>query len=120
MGAHPDAGNAGATFNTLKPGTYVLKYTCKDKAGHSVSKCRTVLNMDDTRPIITILEADRQTYEATRNDNYVDAGATCSDAVDGNISQDVEVSGDVVNLARVGDYEIKSIARTPTTTRPPP
>lgn len=105
--AHPDAGNAGATFNTLKPGTYVLKYTCKDKAGHSVSKCRTVLNMDDTRPIITILEADRQTYEATRNDNYVDAGATCSDAVDGNISQDVEVSGDVVNLARVGDYEIK-------------
>merc|ERR1712196_220099 len=55
----------------------------------------------------TVLEADQQTYEATRSDNYVDAGATCSDEVDGNISQDVEVSGDVVNLARVGVYTIK-------------
>merc|ERR1712146_408520 len=33
-------------------------------------------------------------------------GATCMDQVDGNISQDVEVSGDVVNLARVGTYKI--------------
>merc|ERR1711898_88242 len=38
--------------------------------------------------------------------NYVDAGATCSDMVDGNISQDVEVSGDVVNMAAVGTYKI--------------
>merc|ERR1711959_742493 len=59
------------------------------------------------KPVITVLEADLQTYEATRQDNYVDAGATCSDEVDGNISQDVEVSGDVVNLARVGVYTIK-------------
>merc|ERR1712137_1228658 len=44
--------------------------------------------------------------EASRDNNYVDAGATCSDMVDGNISQDVEVSGDVVNMAAVGTYMI--------------
>merc|ERR1711966_427752 len=44
--------------------------------------------------------------EASRDNNYVDAGATCSDMVDGNISQDVEVSGDVVNMAAVGTYKI--------------
>jgi len=94
-------------FKTLVPGTYALKYSCEDEAGHVTTKCRTILNEDHTKPIITVLEADQQTYEATRSDNYVDAGATCSDEVDGNISQDVEVSGDVVNLARVGVYTIK-------------
>merc|ERR1711871_12499 len=94
-------------FQTLIPGTYALKYSCEDEAGHVTTKCRTILNEDHTKPIITVLEADQQTYEATRSDNYVDAGATCSDEVDGNISQDVEVSGDVVNLARVGVYTIK-------------
>merc|ERR1719440_836001 len=97
----------GNGFQTLKPGTYALKYSCEDQAGHITTKCRTILNEDHTKPIITVLEADQQTYEATRSDNYVDAGATCSDEVDGNISQDVEVSGDVVNLARVGVYTIK-------------
>merc|ERR1711981_859526 len=94
-------------FHTLIPGTYALKYTCHDDAGHVTSKCRTIQNEDHTKPVITVLEAALQTYEATRQDNYVDAGATCSDEVDGNISQDVEVSGDVVNLARVGVYTIK-------------
>jgi hypothetical protein len=98
---------AATTFNTLIPGTYALKYVCADAASNSVQKCRTIKNEDHTKPVITVLEADSQTYEATRSDNYVDAGATCSDEVDGNISQDVEVSGDVVNLARVGVYTIK-------------
>merc|ERR1712167_105653 len=94
-------------FKTLVPGTYALKYACQDGVGLIHSKCRTIQNEDHTKPVITVLEADLQTYEATRQDNYVDAGATCSDEVDGNISQDVEVSGDVVNLARVGVYTIK-------------
>merc|ERR1712166_860326 len=70
---------AGSEFNMLKPGTYFLKYTCTD-GQHQTTACRTFIN--------------------------VDAGATCSDMVDGNISQDVEVSGDVVNMAAVGTYKI--------------
>merc|ERR1712070_681884 len=103
--------SAGTEFNMLKPGTYWLKYTCKDEADLSTTACRTFINVDKTRPVITILEAANHNdgtwhVEASRDNNYVDAGATCSDMVDGNISQDVEVSGDVVNMAAVGTYKI--------------
>merc|ERR1712125_318695 len=46
------------------------------------------------------------TIEATYHKNYVDDGATCSDQVDDVISQQVEVSGDVVNLSKIGTYKI--------------
>merc|ERR1712137_1470283 len=92
------ADGANTEFNMLVPGTYFLKYTCTDEKKIATTACRTFVNVDKTRPVITILEA--------ANNNYVDAGATCSDMVDGNISQDVEVSGDVVNMAAVGTYKI--------------
>merc|ERR1719199_168854 len=92
-------------FETLTVGAWSLKYSCGD--GHQVeTACREIINEDHAKPIITILEGDKDTYQATKSDNYVDAGATCWDEVDDNISQDVEVSGDVVNLARVGTYQI--------------
>merc|ERR1712025_144063 len=95
----------------LKPGTYYLKYECNDQAQNKATACRTFVNVDKTRPVITVLQAANTndnlwTVEASRDNNYVDAGATCSDMVDGNISQDVEVSGDVVNMAAVGTYKI--------------
>merc|ERR1712072_1401625 len=110
-------GSADATeFNMLIPGTYYLKYSCKDGADENqvqreTTACRTFINLDKTRPVITVLEASNTNngvwnIEASRDNNYVDAGATCSDMVDGNISQDVEVSGDVVNMAAVGTYLI--------------
>merc|ERR1719473_2127666 len=68
--------------------------------------CRTIVNEDKKKPIITILGKDLMTIEATHDANYVDDGATCSDQVDGVISQDVEVSGDVVNLAKPSTYNI--------------
>merc|ERR1712167_338626 len=61
---------------------------------------------DHTHPIIQILGSDVMTLEATHQGNYIDDGATCSDQVDGVISQNVEVSGDVVNLSKVGEYTI--------------
>merc|ERR1712164_115139 len=77
------AGNSITTswskaFNNLKPGTYVLKYVCTDNARNTATKYRT---------IIRILGKDLMTLEATHNGNYVDDGATCSDQVDGMISQ---------------------------------
>merc|ERR1712070_548681 len=103
--------DAGSEFNMLKPGTYYLKYECNDLADNKATACRTFVNVDKTRPVITVLQAANTnnnlwTVEASRDNNYVDAGATCSDMVDGNISQDVEVSGDVVNMAAVGTYKI--------------
>merc|ERR1712072_1366860 len=42
----------------------------------------------------------------TTDGNYVDDGAVCTDQIDGMISQNVEVSGDVVNLSKPGTYHI--------------
>merc|ERR1711924_436889 len=93
-------------FNTLKPASYFVKYHCADKNGNSVTKCRTVVNEDHTKPVLDILGNDLMTIEATYHKNYVDDGATCSDQVDDVISQQVEVSGDVVNLSKIGTYKI--------------
>jgi len=106
-----ECGGTEGVFDMLKAGTYYLTYICADKAGHKTSACRTINNEDKTKPVITILEASNTntgiwTTEASRESNYVDSGATCTDMVDGNISQDVEVSGDVVNMANPGTYRI--------------
>jgi len=93
-------------FNTLKPASYFVKYHCADTNGNSVTKCRTVVNEDHTKPVLDILGNDLMTIEATYHKNYVDDGATCSDQVDDVISQQVEVSGDVVNLSKIGTYKI--------------
>jgi len=60
-----------------------------------------------SKPILFVLQGDDLHLEATTEDNYVDAGATCSDLIDGNLNRAVRVSGDVVNLARPGAYHIK-------------
>merc|ERR1719161_599955 len=96
------------TFNTLTKGAWAVTYTCSDGSDDSddTTACRNVKNEDHAKPIIRILDGATKTYEASSTSNYVDAGATCHDEVDGNISENVEVSGDVVNLARVGVYNI--------------
>merc|ERR1711924_366704 len=93
-------------FNTLKPASYFVKNNSEKKKGTPVSKCRTVVNEDHTKPVLDILGNDLMTIEATYHKNYVDDGATCSDQVDDVISQQVEVSGDVVNLSKIGTYKI--------------
>jgi hypothetical protein len=60
-----------------------------------------------SKPILFVLQGDDLHLEATTEDNYVDAGATCTDLIDGNLNRAVRVSGDVVNLARPGAYHIK-------------
>jgi hypothetical protein len=92
-------------FPEYEAGTYAIVYETKDQ--HFTSKaCRQIENVDHTHPIIQILGSDVMTLEATHQGNYIDDGATCSDQVDGVISQNVEVSGDVVNLSKVGEYTI--------------
>merc|ERR1712100_754083 len=98
-------GDGTQVFPEYEAGTYAIVYETKDQ--HFTSKaCRQIENVDHTQPIIQILGSDVMTLEATHQGNYIDDGATCSDQVDGVISQNVEVSGDVVNLSKVGEYTI--------------
>merc|ERR1711881_212379 len=93
-------------FPEWTAGDYSIKYKATDSAGLTAEVCRNILNVDHTFPIIQILGSDQMTLEAAHQGNYIDDGATCSDQVDGVISQNVEVSGDVVNLSKVGTYTI--------------
>merc|ERR1711871_375877 len=94
-------------FPEYVTGSYAILYKCMDKAGNYALECRDVENVDHTRPIIQILGSNDMTLEATHQGNYIDDGATCSDQAYGVISQNVEVSGDVVNLSKVGLYKIQ-------------
>jgi hypothetical protein len=102
---------SSANFPEYKPGLYSVQYLCSDQAQgangpHSAKVCLTIDNVDQSKPTITLLGNSTQVLEATLTGQYVDDGATCSDQVDGIISQNIEVSGDIVNLAKVGTYTV--------------
>jgi hypothetical protein len=119
----------GGAFDITEVGTYVLKYTCEDTNKLQAAICRTVFNVDHTRPVLDIVPTpecrsksracacrswrdrtnirDGSCVNSHPNDNYVDAGATCSDQVDDYISELVEVSGQVVDLNTPDTYQIK-------------
>lgn len=113
-----------AAFNIVEVGTYILKYTCTDVADLVSTECKTVYNIDHTRPVLNVIavtetaactswralsqnpNSDGTCVESHPDANYVDAGATCSDVVDNVISELVEVSGQVVDLNSPGTYTI--------------
>jgi len=107
--ANPTAVATAADLETcfLIPGTYTVKYTCTDKSLNEAEEVHRTIYIEDHKiPIISVLGSGSMSLEATNEGNYVDDGATCSDQVDGMISQNVEVSGAVVNLTREGTYVI--------------
>ena len=61
--------------------------------------------LDPCPPTIFITGDNPSNWTQTNNGNYVDWGAVCWNGTDW-VSHEVEVSGDVVNLARVGTYLI--------------
>jgi rubredoxin len=105
-------------LDILEAGTFVFKYTCKDSSNNwATPKCTTIINQDHSKPIVNAIEginsicADLQLegtcyYASATAPPYDDAGAICSDMVDGDISELVTVSGDVVDLAKVDTYHI--------------
>merc|ERR1712070_177000 len=77
-------------FNCRSLGDYVRTYTV----------------VDPTIPTIEVMGGD-ETLEASRDVEYTDKGATCSDVIDGELSHAVEVSGEVVNMRIPGTYAIQ-------------
>ncbi|MDQ7075339.1 MAG: DUF5011 domain-containing protein [Gammaproteobacteria bacterium] len=78
-----------STVNEQLPGRYVVIYTVQDSTGNSAQTSVTVTVEDSTAPTITLLGNAALSIEF--GSTYVDAGATASDIVDGNISANVSV-----------------------------
>jgi len=68
-----------------------------------VSSCNK--DKDTTPPVITILGDNPAT--ACRGAVYIDAGATASDDVDGDVSSTIAVVENNVNTDAVGQYSVK-------------
>ena len=60
----------------------------------------------DEFPIISIVDGSATVLMQGALDEYTDSGATCSDQEDGDISHQVEVSGQVVNMNIPGTYTV--------------
>tara|TARA_Y100001970_G_scaffold18650_2_gene20937 strand:- start:6882 stop:8675 length:1794 start_codon:yes stop_codon:yes gene_type:complete len=120
-------GNATANINgnilTITPQepnvTLQIVVTVSDgNATHSASFLLTVLpqlitcfdnNSDgwcDQYPTITLNEGSVLLFETESGAEYVDPGAQCYDNEDGNISDAVEISGQIVNMAIPDMYQI--------------
>jgi len=94
-------------FSMKKLGCYVRTYTAQDSANNKQYAIRTQCVVDEQVPTIKIMGAGAETYEASRDIEYTDKGATCADYVDGVLSHAVEVSGQVVNMRIPGTYKIR-------------
>tara|TARA_B100001123_G_C14991209_1_gene899655 strand:- start:313 stop:852 length:540 start_codon:yes stop_codon:yes gene_type:complete len=78
-----------------------------DDASYSAGKAGVDSNSDglvDEFPIISIVDGNAQVLIEGSLDQYTDSGATCSDQEDGNLSHQVEVSGQIVNMNIPGTY----------------
>ena len=67
---------------------------------------RTIIVQDTTKPIITLLGESQLQFEASPTETYLDAGATCEDLIDGELSNALVASGDTVDLSVPGTYQV--------------
>jgi endo-1,3(4)-beta-glucanase len=81
-------------------GSYTLTYSAIDAAGNSASVTRIVVVADTTSPILTLNGSATLNHE--QNTPYVDAGATATDSIDGNIT--VTTTGSVGS--ELGSYTL--------------
>ncbi|MDA7959069.1 MAG: DUF5011 domain-containing protein, partial [Nitrosopumilus sp.] len=90
--------------NWIIPGPYNVTYTCSDQHGNSASASRsvTVVDADGDRPVI-LQKGSTVTYHQ-RATTYTDAGAICTDAVDGEI--DVTSNADMIDGNSIGSQKV--------------
>ena len=92
------------SVDTASVGSYTLTYNVSDAAGNAATPVtRIVIVADTVAPVITLLGDAELTLEV--GDTFTDAGATATDTVDGNLSDDIVVTGSV-DTTSVGSYTL--------------
>jgi len=91
--------SSGDVVNFRIPGTYKVQYNCQDLSGNAALPVgRTVIVRDTTCPKVTLKGENINYIEA--GFPYLDAGATATDTLDGDITKKVFTDGDTVNTAK--------------------
>ena len=88
---------AGGAVDTNAPGSYGITYNVSDSAANAAAEVtRTVVVADTTAP--TLLLAGNAAVNVECGSVYADAGATALDSCDGNLTANVVVGGDVLDM----------------------
>ena len=95
----------GGSVNVNVPATYTLTYNVQDSATNAaVEVTRNVIVRDTIAPIIILI--GESTISLVEGSSYIDAGATASDNLDGDITANLIKGGDTVDSTTTGEYTI--------------
>ena len=88
-------------------GLFFVPYDVSDSSGNAaIQITRTVVVADTVGPVI-VLAGVSPTYHEQGSGGYSDAGATATDLVDGDVTGNITVSGDIVNPNVAGNYVVR-------------
>ena len=97
---------AGDIVDTNTAGTYVVTYNVADAAGNNATQVSRTVNVipDTTAPVITLI--GDSTINLNLGDNYNEQGATATDDLDGDITANITIAGDIVDTNTAGTYVV--------------
>lgn len=92
-------------FDLSDEGVYTIKLEARDLAGNKGPESTVELSftIDNTAPVLTLNGGD---VTLTVGDLYVEQGATASDVVDGNLTDNIVIDSSLVNTGVVGVYTV--------------
>ena len=86
-------------------GDHILNFDVTDNAGNIAATVQRTVTVEDTTAPVILLEGDAN-VSINEGDSYVDAGATASDEVDGDVTGNIQVISNV-NPNVKGVYQVK-------------
>ena len=92
-----------STVDSNTIGSYTVTYTVNDASGNQATAVRTVIVEDSTPPTIALIGSNPASVEV--GNSYSDAGATATDAYDGDITSSITTTSNV-NINTVGSYTV--------------
>ncbi len=96
-----------STVNTSVRDTYVIFYTVSDEAGNTASVKRIVIVadfIDSIQPVITLIGDNPMCLDLL--EEYIEPGAEAEDNFDGNLTAQIEINDDAVDILLNGIYEV--------------
>ena len=100
----------GDTLDTANAGIYILTFDVTDEAGNKASQLTRKVTVnaapveDTTPPVITLVGAPE--ISVIEGNEFVEPGVTANDNVDGDLTDEIEIGGDEVDINTVGNYFI--------------
>jgi hypothetical protein len=91
--------------DTGTPDVYTVTYNVTDSSGNPASEVTRTVEVTDTAPPVLSLVGSAS-VDVECGSAYADAGATATDACEGDLDAEIVQSGDTVNPAVRGTYEI--------------